>query len=148
SAGARYGPRPFLGHAGNGTRAIRDGEARKLPRLSRTERHAQPVVGTMIVDALFRRLFPVTVGVLLAIAAYFQATGLSAIIETRLLMPASSKPVRIAPPAGPAAIDLGDSVHATSARAILARNPFDSKTGPLQASDNPRESAGETPGPN
>ncbi len=72
-----------------------------------------------------RRAWPVVVAVLLAIQAYFVGSGVSALVGSSL----------IATPAG-ATRDASGGEHPReperpSAQPILARNPFDSVTGPL-----------------
>jgi general secretion pathway protein C len=83
-------------------------------------------------DAIFKRYFMAVVLLLVGIAAYFQASGMGQLVASTVAldpsaMPASSprRPGTRATPA-PASTD-----HATSAGAILSRNPFDSVTGPL-----------------
>jgi general secretion pathway protein C len=88
----------------------------------------------MKLDALFRRFFPVIVGGLLALAAYFQAAGLSAVLEVTLL---EGNAGRVAA----SATELVSTVQArgelATAGPILARNPFDSITGPLDGTVKP-----------
>ncbi|WP_437506719.1 type II secretion system protein GspC [Sorangium sp. So ce1099] len=85
----------------------------------------------MGIDAILKRYFPWVLGVLIALAAYFQASGMGQLV-------ASSVAVDVPPPPPPSppsrAGGFGSSAntdHATSAGAILSRNPFDSVTGPL-----------------
>jgi general secretion pathway protein C len=83
----------------------------------------------MGLDATLKRYFPVIIAVMIAIIAYFQAVGLGQILATAALGGdegsgrATQSIHRRAPPA--------DFDHATSAAAILDRNPFDSVTGPI-----------------
>jgi general secretion pathway protein C len=90
---------------------------------------------TMTLDALLRRFFPVVVGGLLAPAAYLQASGLNALLEVTLLEGGSRGGLRAS------AVEPGPTherrEHVTSAAAILARNPFDSITGPLDGTEKP-----------
>lgn len=90
----------------------------------------------MIPELLIKRIFPAILGGMILTAAYQQASGISHLVEAELLedrppprRPLPSLPVRAPDP------------HATSAAAILARNPFDSVTGPL--TPKPVESADE-----
>src|SRR5690349_8114054 len=85
------------------------------------------VEGTTMLDGLFRRFLPIIIGALLAVAAYFQAAGLNALLRATLL----HAELETAPGRGAASIPMQRSEHATSGAAILARNPFDSVTGPL-----------------
>lgn len=81
-------------------------------------------------DAILKRYFPAVMCVLIALAAYFQASGMGQLVGSTVAVDGV-----IAPPAaprhgpGPGAVVNQD--HATSAAAILSRNPFDSVTGPL-----------------
>jgi general secretion pathway protein C len=88
-------------------------------------------------DAFAKRSAPLVVCLMIAVAAYFQASGLTRLIGA-ILAPASivapfRGPAFALPPAGDGERDL----HAT---AILDRNPFDSVTGPI------REKPPEAPG--
>ncbi|AKT36720.1 type II secretion system protein GspC [Chondromyces crocatus] len=80
-------------------------------------------------DAILKRYFPAIVCVLIAIAAYFQASGMGQMVASNI----SEGAVPTPPPATPRASTTvpGNQDHATSAAAILSRNPFDSVTGPL-----------------
>jgi general secretion pathway protein C len=81
-------------------------------------------------DAIAKRYSPVAVCLMLAIAAYFQASGLTQLIGA-LMAPASIVPPAHGGGRRPAlAMDTDRDLHATS---ILERNPFDSVTGPLTA---------------
>ncbi|WP_437737492.1 type II secretion system protein GspC [Sorangium sp. So ce1335] len=82
---------------------------------------------TVIPELLIKRCFPALLGGMIMTAAYHQARGISFLVEEVLTtdLP-SSRPPLAAPPRP---VDPGD--HATSAAAIIARNPFDSVTGPL-----------------
>jgi general secretion pathway protein C len=76
---------------------------------------------------------------LIALAAYFQASGFSALVGHALAPPVEPDPPRA--PRPPPASD-----HATVARAILERNPFDSVT-PRPLGGAPLEQAGEATPP-
>jgi general secretion pathway protein C len=86
----------------------------------------------MAVDKLLKRHFWAVILLLVAIAAFFDAQGIMQIVGASLAADAkqlAAPPLisRAAPGAGSAA------THATTAQAILHRNPFDSETGPLDA---------------
>jgi general secretion pathway protein C len=81
-------------------------------------------------DAIFKRYFAVVVCLFIGAAAYFQASGMGALVASSVALDSSSLPV--APPAPLRATPAATSQeHTTNAEAILARNPFDSVTGPL-----------------
>lgn len=85
----------------------------------------------MITEAVLKRVFPFLVLLLLGVVVYFQARGLTELLSLALgletgvvdLAPSARAPER--------------SKEPKSALAVLARNPFDSTTGPLL----PRESS-------
>jgi general secretion pathway protein C len=80
-------------------------------------------------DAILRRVFPVLVGALIALAAYLQVRGIRALVEAELAQHAPARQLLPAPrPRLPRRPD-----PALGLSAILARNPFDSVTGPLEA---------------
>ncbi|MGK3997967.1 type II secretion system protein GspC [Sorangium sp. So ce1024] len=85
----------------------------------------------MGIDAILKRYFPWVLGVLIALAAYFQASGMGQLVASSVAVDAPPSP----PPRPPArAGGLGSTSnpdHATNAGPILSRNPFDSVTGPL-----------------
>jgi general secretion pathway protein C len=87
-------------------------------------------------DALLKRYFVAVVLVLVAAIAYFQASGLTELIGIPLL--AGVKPFTAGAAATGSAV--AAAVKARSADAILARNPFDSVTGPLNPSKDEEES--------
>lgn len=79
-------------------------------------------------DLALKKSFGWILAALIAVAAYFQAAGISHLIGVAIA-PA-------APPAPPPSPRVGSIAavaldHTTTASAILARNPFDSTTGPL-----------------
>src|SRR5688500_15563813 len=89
--------------------------------------------GPVAIDALLKRYFPAVVLALIALAAYFQASGASHLLGAAFTADsaafsaqsgARAAPGGAATPARPAARD-------KSAEPILARNAFDSVTGPL-----------------
>lgn len=78
-----------------------------------------------MIDFLTKKSGAFLPGVLVAVAAYFQASGIAQIIGAHLV------------PDGPVveahtpSLDAGSDAPTKNAAAILARNPFDSVTGPL-----------------
>jgi general secretion pathway protein C len=95
----------------------------------------------MRMDLALRKGFGWVIGALIAIAAYFQAAGISHLLASAVAIDRSP----ITTP-GPIArtFTLEAFDHSTAATAILARNPFDSLTGPL-GGDAPPEGAVEAP---
>jgi general secretion pathway protein C len=86
----------------------------------------------MAIDKLLRRYFWAVILVLVAIAAFLGAQGMTQIVGGSLAV--TEKELAMAPLAARAPSPLSSaSPHATSAEPILARNPFDSVTGPLNA---------------
>jgi general secretion pathway protein C len=83
----------------------------------------------MGLDATLKRYSPVIIALMVALCAYFQAVGMGQLLATTALEGGASAPrgVHLAHRGAPEA----DRDHATSATAILERNPFDSVTGPL-----------------
>lgn len=90
----------------------------------------------MGLDATLKRYLPFVILAMIAIAAYFQAVGLGQVLSTAVL---GGEPPRRAYHVGKRHGPPVDLDHATSAAAILARNPFDSVTGPI--SEKPPEPA-------
>ncbi|WP_437553240.1 type II secretion system protein GspC [Sorangium sp. So ce367] len=82
----------------------------------------------VIPELLIKRTFPVILGGMIMTAAYQQASGISYLVEEAWL--SGLPPARPQPRSQPRPL-LDDGDHTTSAAAILARNPFDSVTGPL-----------------
>jgi general secretion pathway protein C len=100
---------------------------------------------TMAFDTVLKRYFAGVILALVAVAAYFQASGMTQLVgaamspDPKTLAGASSANARM--PAPLPAVTAED--HATSARAILDRNPFDSVTPrPLDAPPPIEEDAG------
>lgn len=86
----------------------------------------------MGIDAILKRYFPGVLCALLALAAYFQASGMGQLVASSVAVDASSLPST--PPQRPALPgSMVNQDHATSAGPIISRNPFDSLTGPLDA---------------
>jgi general secretion pathway protein C len=87
----------------------------------------------MGLDAIAKRYFPAIVCLLIAVAAYFQASGMGRLIAGSVVD--GGGPVAApAAAAHPAGLAHASKEHATAA-AILERNPFDSVTGPLDGSN-------------
>lgn len=86
----------------------------------------------MTFDALLKRFFPAIVLFLIAVAAYFQAAGITELVAGAFLEtpPAKTLPKAAARPIAAS----GDTRGAKTAEPILSRNPFDSVTGPLNRS--------------
>jgi general secretion pathway protein C len=84
-------------------------------------------------DALFKRYFAGIVCLLIAVAAYFQASGMGQIVAATIALDPSATPVAPPAPRAVAAAPAANQDHANNADAIISRNPFDSVTGPLNA---------------
>lgn len=82
----------------------------------------------MGLDATLKRYLPAIIALMIAIIAYFQAVGLGQVLATAAL---GSEPPPAALPITKRRAPAADPDHARSAEAILARNPFDSITGPI-----------------
>jgi general secretion pathway protein C len=83
------------------------------------------------------RYFPVVVLVLIGTAAYFQASGLGWIVASSAA-PTSSDLPAVPPPSSRKPVPAPTNPdHSTTGAAILARNPFDSVTGPLDKAPAP-----------
>jgi general secretion pathway protein C len=82
----------------------------------------------MRMDLALKKSFGWIIAALIAVAAYFQAAGISHLVGAVVGIDRSPSP-----PLRPLARSfVGESFdHSTAATAILARNPFDSLTGPL-----------------
>ena len=83
----------------------------------------------MSFDLLLKKYFLGVVLAFIALAAYFQAAGVTQLLATACFGPVSGVPRA---PVMSAAATMTTRVRPT-ARAIIARNPFDSITGPLNA---------------
>ncbi|HHH12043.1 MAG TPA: general secretion pathway protein GspC [Sorangium sp.] len=77
----------------------------------------------MNLDAAAKRFFPLILCLLIGVAAYFQATGMSELVASAVGDTPARAPHRVAIAAPTATTPSGDPV--------LRRNPFDSVTGPL-----------------
>jgi general secretion pathway protein C len=94
-------------------------------------------------DAALKRYFPLVLCGLLAIVAYFQAAGIGQLVGASVALDPSATPVAPLPALPVVAAKPQADDHATSAQAILDRNPFDSATGPLNGK--PIETPTDTP---
>jgi general secretion pathway protein C len=84
----------------------------------------------MGLDAIFKRYFAAVVCLLIGVAAYFQASGMGALVASSVAVDPSALPA--VPPLPPRAAPASSGQdHVVNAAAILSRNPFDSVTGPL-----------------
>jgi general secretion pathway protein C len=84
-------------------------------------------------DAVFKRYFAVVVCLLIGVAAYFQASGMGQLVgATVALDPSATQGAPHAPRSGYSA-PASSPDHSSNAEPIIARNPFDSVTGPLNA---------------
>lgn len=81
-------------------------------------------------DAKLKRFYPLVLCGLLAVVAYFQSAGIGQLIASTVAGAPSDEPVL------PAAVPL-PAADGKNGTAILARNPFDSVTGPLDGSAAP-----------
>jgi len=89
----------------------------------------------MGLDALLKRYFPAAVCFLIAIAAYFQASGLGQLVANTVALDPSAVPSAAPTPFKSTGLTASNADHVTSAKDILSRNPFDSVTGPLDGSE-------------
>jgi general secretion pathway protein C len=94
----------------------------------------------MAIDAYIRRGFPAIVLFLIALAAYFQASGLMAIVGSSLVETDEAALAAWKPKANAS----GPGAQRKSAQAIISRNPFDSVTGPLDKKDIPESQEEES----
>ena len=81
----------------------------------------------MGVDAQLKRYFPLVLCGLIAMAAYFQASGIGQLVAATV----GDVPATEAAAAMPALGSFASDDRETSGKPILARHPFDSVTGPL-----------------
>jgi general secretion pathway protein C len=86
----------------------------------------------MTFDALLKRFFPAIVLFLIAVAAYFQAAGITELVAGAFL---DTPPAKTPPKSATRPVAAASDTHgAKTAEPILSRNPFDSVTGPLNRS--------------
>lgn len=83
----------------------------------------------MAIDALLKRYFLGVVLALVAVAAYFQAAGVTQLVGSAIGAASATPPPIVAPPYKLAV----PTREPKSGQAIIERNPFDSVTGPLNA---------------
>jgi general secretion pathway protein C len=81
-------------------------------------------------DPLLRKYFPVLVLALLALSAYFEASGASELVGAAFIAPAASGSAARLPLHPPLSVP---RTEPRTAEPIIERNPFDSVTGPLNA---------------
>jgi general secretion pathway protein C len=84
----------------------------------------------LALDPLLRKYFPGLVLALLALSAYFEASGASELVGAAFIAPAASGSAARQPLHPPLALPKQES---RTADPIIERNPFDSVTGPLNA---------------
>jgi general secretion pathway protein C len=88
--------------------------------------------GLVPLDTLLKKYFPLVVLAMLAVVAYFQASGTTELFGAALLGDGEIMAPAASAAAGPRPTNAGRA-SARSAKPILDRNPFDSITGPLTA---------------
>jgi general secretion pathway protein C len=84
----------------------------------------------LALDPLLRKYFPVLVLALLALSAYFEASGASELVGAAFIAPAASGSAARLPLHPPLSLPRPE---VRTADPIIERNPFDSVTGPLNA---------------
>jgi general secretion pathway protein C len=84
-------------------------------------------------DAVFKRYFAVVVCLLVGVAAYFQASGMGQLVGATVALDPSATPLAPGLPRSGYGAPTANPDHANNAEPIIARNPFDSVTGPLNA---------------
>src|SRR5260370_12683001 len=97
-------------------------------------------IGLMAFDTVLKRYFAGVILALIAVAAYFQASGITQLVGSALSPDEKSLAGATAPsiPRAAATASAAPEDHATSARWILEKNPFDSVTPrPLDAPPSP-----------
>lgn len=86
-------------------------------------------------DANLKRYFPVVVCLLIALAAYFQASGMGQLVASSVALDPSAVPSVAPVPRMASAASASREEHSTTAAPIISRNPFDSVTGPLDGTN-------------
>ena len=87
----------------------------------------------MAFDALLKRYFPAVVLALVALIAYFQASGATQLFGAALAVDEDALATGAPSGASVAGLNASARSRSKSAEPILSRNPFDSVTGPLNA---------------
>ncbi|MDC3952929.1 type II secretion system protein GspC [Polyangium jinanense] len=101
----------------------------------------------MGLDAILKRYFPAVICLLIASAAYLQASGMGELVAGSVLLDPSSMPPPPPPPKSGASHSSSGQERTVNAGPILSRNPFDSVTGPLDGKPLDLPSAPEAPAP-
>jgi len=101
----------------------------------------------MGLDAILKRYFPAIICLLIASAAYFQASGMGELVAGSVLLDPSSMPPPPAAPKSGLPHSASGQDRSANAAPILGRNPFDSITGPLDGKPVELPSASESPAP-
>lgn len=101
----------------------------------------------MGLDAILKRYFPAVVCLLIALAAYFQASGMGELVASSALLDPSSMPPPPPAPKGGLGHTPQGAERTVNAGPILSRNPFDSVTGPLDGKQIDLPQQPETPAP-
>jgi general secretion pathway protein C len=102
----------------------------------------------MRLDAVLKRYFALVVLALIALAAYFQASGVAQCVGSRLAVDANALAAAPLGAAPPGVLPAGSAdPHSRTAEAIVERNPFDSVTGPLKRQDAGEPEAGGAAAP-
>lgn len=97
----------------------------------------------MAFDLILKRYFPVVLLALVAVAAYFQASGITQVIGTALAVDEKGLLAGGPTPLKAGAAEAASSHHQMTAAKIIERNPFDSKVGNLNPPPAPEASATE-----
>ncbi|MRG93949.1 type II secretion system protein GspC [Polyangium spumosum] len=100
----------------------------------------------MGLDAILKRYFPAIICLLIASAAYFQASGMGELVAGSVLLDPSSMPPPPPPKGGLPHSGAGQE-RSVNAGPILSRNPFDSVTGPLDGKPLDLPDAPDAPAP-
>jgi len=79
----------------------------------------------MTFDALLKRFFPAVVLALIALAAYFQASGITELVAGAFLESGSEQSAKAPKAAAHASTATADTRGPRTAEPILSRNPFD-----------------------
>ena len=90
----------------------------------------------MGIDTTLKRYWPLVLGGSIAVVAYLQASGIGRLVGAVVAEVPEGGPAPVAPVAPPAQ-------RYESGKPILARNPFDSVTGPLDGTHRPHPDEGE-----